>query len=127
MLGKRRDEWTPTQHLRASVAFQRYPKLQTAYEHCLTLRRIYSQHCAEAAKPRLLKWFEDSRFLNIDDFVTAAGSIEQHLDTILNFFENRSTNASAESFNARIKLFRANQKGVRDTTFFLFRLTKLYA
>lgn len=40
---------------------------------------------------------------------------------------NRSTNASAESFNARIKLFRANQKGVRNTKFFLFRLTKLYA
>ena len=48
-------------------------------------------------------------------------------ETILNYFDNRTTNASAESFNARIKLFRANQKGVRDTKFFLFRITKLYA
>ena len=127
VLGKRREEWTPTQHLRASVAFQLYPKLQTAYEHCLTLRRIYSHNSAEAAKPRLLKWIEDSRFLNIDDFVTAAGSIEHHMDTILNFFDNRSTNANAESFNAKIKLLRANQRGVIDTRFFLFRLEKLYA
>jgi transposase len=59
--------------------------------------------------------------------VSAANSIRWHKETILNFFDNRTTNASAESFNARIKLFRANQKGVRDTTFFLFRLSKLYA
>ncbi|WP_317131375.1 transposase [Mucilaginibacter ginsenosidivorax] len=46
---------------------------------------------------------------------------------MLNFFDNRSTNASAESFNAKIKAFRATSRGVRDTTFFLFRLAKLYA
>ncbi|MBE9468100.1 MAG: transposase, partial [Bacteroidetes bacterium] len=45
----------------------------------------------------------------------------------LNFFNNRSTNASAESFNAKIKEFRASFKGVRDINFFLFRLTKIYA
>ncbi|MCX6308078.1 MAG: transposase, partial [Bacteroidia bacterium] len=38
-----------------------------------------------------------------------------------------STNASAESFNAKIKAFRATQRGVRDISFFLFRLTKIYA
>lgn len=127
VLNKRREEWTPTQHLRASVGFQAYPQLKAAYEHCLTLRRIYSLRSAEAAKPELLKWIEDSRFMNNTDFVTAAGSIELHLDTILNFFANRSTNANAESFNAKIKLLRANQRGVVDTHFFLFRLEKLYA
>jgi len=59
-------------------------------------------------------------------FYSAAMSLHWHRESILNFFDNRS-NASAESFNARIKLFRANQKGVRDTTFYLFRLSKLYA
>ncbi|WP_165747689.1 transposase, partial [Cellulophaga sp. Z1A5H] len=39
----------------------------------------------------------------------------------------RSTNASAESFNAKIKEFRTMFRGVRDVKFFLFRLTKLYA
>ncbi|MEC4115283.1 transposase [Myroides pelagicus] len=47
--------------------------------------------------------------------------------TILNYFDNRSTNASAESFNAKIKAFRAQFRGVRDIDFFLYRLTKLYA
>ncbi|TXC74695.1 transposase, partial [Luteibaculum oceani] len=40
---------------------------------------------------------------------------------------NRSTNAAAESFNAKIKAFRAQFRGVRKIEFFLFRLTQIYA
>ena len=60
-------------------------------------------------------------------FNTIAGTIYEHYDEILNFFVNRSTNASAESFNAKIKAFRASLRGVIDIKFFLFRLTKIYA
>ena len=48
------------------------------------------------------------------------------INEILNFYNNRSTNAAAESFNAKIKLFRANLHGVTDKKFFLFRIAKLY-
>lgn len=57
----------------------------------------------------------------------AAHSIEYNLDNILNFFDNRNTNANAESFNSKIKLFRANMRGVTDVSFFLFRLKNLFA
>ncbi len=40
--------------------------------------------------------------------------------TISNYFDNRNTNASAESFNAKIKAFRAQFRGVRNVEFFLF-------
>ncbi|MCP9764480.1 DDE transposase, partial [Lacihabitans soyangensis] len=46
---------------------------------------------------------------------------------ILNYFDNRSTNASAESFNAKVKALRSQFRGVRDISFFLFRLQKIYA
>ena len=46
---------------------------------------------------------------------------------ILNFFDNRSINASAESFNAKIKNFRAQLRGISDVKYFLFRLQKIYA
>ncbi|WP_234982687.1 transposase [Flavobacterium flevense] len=36
-------------------------------------------------------------------------------------------NASAESFNAKIKAFRSQFRGVRNVEFFLFRLTNIYA
>jgi len=56
----------------------------------------------------------------------AADSIRLHEYNILNYFINRSTNASAESFNAKLKGFRAVVRGVRDKKFFLFRIAKLY-
>ncbi|MCW3789631.1 transposase, partial [Marinilabiliaceae bacterium AAT] len=46
---------------------------------------------------------------------------------IINYFNNRSTNAAAESFNAKIKEFRRQFRGVSDVKFFLFRLTKIFA
>ncbi|MGL4332987.1 MAG: transposase, partial [Bacteroidales bacterium] len=42
-------------------------------------------------------------------------------------FEERLTNASAESFNAKIKALRSQFRGVSDIKFFMYRLTKLYA
>ena len=51
----------------------------------------------------------------------------EHYNEILNFYNNRSSNAMAESFNAKIKLFRANLRGVVDKKFFLFRIANLYA
>ena len=51
----------------------------------------------------------------------------KHYDKVLNFFVNRATNAFAESFNAKIKAFRASLRGVTDIRFFPFRPTRLYA
>ena len=64
---------------------------------------------------------------NIEEFNTTVNSLEYHLDNILNYFNNKSTNANAESFNAKIKGFRANLRGVSDVKFFLFRIEKLFA
>ena len=59
---------------------------------------------------------------DVKEFFTVANTVQINLDNILNFFINRNTNANAESFNSKIKLFRANQRGVVDVSFFLFRL-----
>ncbi|QMU66265.1 MAG: hypothetical protein GKR88_19575 [Flavobacteriaceae bacterium] len=74
------------------------------------------------------RWYdkvEKSEFSK--SFGTVARSIQSHYRSILNFFDNRSTNASAESFNAKIKAFRLQFRGVRSVPFFLFRLSKIYA
>ena len=62
-----------------------------------------------------------------ESFKTIAETTQANYDQILNFFNNRSTNASAESFNAKIKSFRAQLRGVSDVKYFLFRLTNIYA
>jgi|GEM_PF-4112542 len=72
-------------------------------------------------------WYNEVEDSGLKVFRTVARSIETHHQSIFNYFDNRSTNASAESFNAKIKAFRAAARGVRDIHFFLFRLAKLYA
>jgi len=64
------------------------------------------------------------KLLNLGSLVSR--TIQNHYETILNFFENRSTNASAESFNAKIKAFRAQFRGVSNIEFFLYRLSNIY-
>lgn len=55
-------------------------------------------------------------------FNVIAATFYEHYDEILNFYNHRSSNAKAESFNAKIKLFRANLSGVADKKFFLFHI-----
>ena len=73
------------------------------------------------------EWYRKVEEKNIDSFIVAADSIRLHETTILNYFIARSTNASAESFNAKLKSFRSIVRGVRDKKFHLFRVAKLYA
>jgi transposase len=127
ILAKKESQWTENQKQRALTLFDRYPQTKIGYDHVIKLRAIYEEkHRIDAIK-RLKKWIDDSRIIEIKQFLTVANSLENHFDTIINFFINRSTNANAESFNSKIKLFRANQRGVVDTKFFLFRLYKLFA
>ncbi|MGL5938579.1 MAG: hypothetical protein ACRCY5_07680 [Phocaeicola sp.] len=44
-----------------------------------------------------------------------------------NFFNNRATNASKECFNAKLKQFRVDLRGVNDVPFFLCRVANIYA
>ncbi|MBQ8779284.1 MAG: transposase [Alistipes sp.] len=52
---------------------------------------------------------------------------QKNYATIANYFENRSTNASAESFNAKVKAFKNQFRGVSDIPFFVFRLATTFA
>ena len=45
----------------------------------------------------------------------------------LNFFDNQSINAFEECFNTKLKAFRTQLRGVIDISFFLFRVSKLFA
>jgi transposase len=127
LLYKFEDDWTPNQVQRAAVLFEKYPLLKAAYELTLDFRKIYKNVTKTNALTQFKEWKEKAIAMKIDEFNTVVNSIEYHLDNILNFFDNRSTNANAESFNSKIKGFRANLRGVIDVKFFLFRLEKLFA
>jgi transposase len=128
LLFKHESKWTASQKERADLLFPRYPELFKAYNLAIRLGNIFTIcKSKQVAFKRLAIWYNDVEAAGIDAFRTVARSVQQHYESILNFFDNRSTNASAESFNAKVKAFRATSRGVRDTTFFLFRLAKIYA
>lgn len=62
-----------------------------------------------------------------DGFSKVIETFENHCETIINYFEDRLTNASAEAFNAKIKAFRTQFRGVGDIKFFMYRLATLYS
>ena len=127
ILAKNPKNWTVNQQERAKILFENYPKLKEVHDHVIEFRNIYQVNEKSNARQKLLDWMEKTPGLEVTEFNSVMHTIEYNFEQILNFFENRSTNASAESFNAKLKLFRANLRGVKDKSFFLFRLMKLFA
>lgn len=128
LLFKSPSKWTNTQKVRAKILFAQYPDIKQAFSLTHSLRMIFSQTKDKGvAFTKLARWYNDVAESGFKAFNTISATIYTHYKEILNFFDNRSTNASAESFNAKIKAFRATQRGVCDMKFFLFRLAKIYA
>lgn len=127
IIAKKQSEWTENQKQRAKLLFENYPLLHDAYKHTMEFRNIYEEQSKEIASEKFSNWIIKTKSLNLTVFNTAANSLKYHLETVLNFFIKRQTNANAESFNSKLKLFRANQRGVIDVKFFLFRMEKLFA
>ena len=127
LLFKRKELWTPSQIHRAELLFKYYPDLEKAYELAQKLGCIYqSVKDKNVGYTKLAQWYDTVEKAGFKSFNTVARTIQNHYPTILNFFERRSTNAAAESFNAKIKAFRAQFRGVRNIPFFLYRLSKIY-
>lgn len=121
-------KWTDNQLQRAEILFERYPDLEKAYKLCQNLSWIFNNTKDKtSALIRLAKWDQKVRQAEFKSFNTIARTMSIHYHNILNYFDNRSTNASAESFNAKIKAFRIQFRGVRNVDFFLFRLATIFA
>ena len=128
LLFKSADKWTDRQKQRAAILFDEYPDIKEAYSLCHSLRIIFSKNTIkDAARLSMARWYNKVEKAGLHSFNVIAATFYEHYDEILNFYNNRSSNALAESFNAKIKLFRANLRGVADKKFFLFRVAKLYA
>ena len=151
LLFKSKSKWSKSQKERARILFKEFPSIEKAYKLSMTLRNIYETcESPDEAEESYEKWkksvytkiyaeeketdrsetkkdgkIKKHRGLNV--FQTVMSSIENHKETILNFFRNRSTNALAECFNSKLKSFRNTFRGVRDLEYFLYRVSILYS
>lgn len=128
LLYKAPSNWTKNQYERSQILFQEYPDIKTAFNLVQGLRYIFNTaKSIEVAYTKLAHWYKEVEQSSIKAFNTIANTITVNYRSILNYFVNRSTNASAESFNAKIKAFRSQFRGVKNIEFFLFRLTTIFA
>lgn len=122
------DRWSTDQKERMEILFENYPQMEQAYGVMQNLRNIFNQKVDYLKGGALLmKWFKEVEQLGREHFNTVIRTFKNNYKTIINYFRTRATNASAESFNAKIKMFRTQLKGVSDPLFFIFRLCKLFA
>ncbi|UKK51799.1 transposase [Prevotella sp. E13-17] len=122
------EKWTPNQRERAEILFELYPDIETAYSLTHSLRMIFAQKCdKEAGRKSIKKWYAKVSEFDNKAFNDIAAAMYDREDEILNYFVNRSTNASAGPLNAKIKDFRAQLRGVIDKKFFIFRLVKIFS
>lgn len=128
LLYKSREKWTINQQERAEILFELYPEIKTAYYLSQQLRNIYNTNNDKSvAMLKLAHWYRKVEESGFKNFNIVLNTITVNYQSILNYFNNRSTNAAAESFNAKIKAFRSQFRGVRKIDFFLFRLSNLFA
>ncbi|MEE3416493.1 MAG: transposase, partial [Prevotella sp.] len=80
----------------------------------------------EEARVKLHEWYQRVAESNLREIKAARDAIKYKEEEVLNYFNNRSTNASAESLNSKMKAFRSCLKGIRDISFFFYRCVTVF-
>ena len=123
-----KSKWNKQQRDRAKELFKMFPRLELAYNIYLELVDIFNKKSTPGeARLNLARWYNSVEAFGDEGFTKVIETFENHNATIINYFEDRLTNASAESFNAKIKAFRTQFRGVGDIKFFMYRLATLYS
>lgn len=131
VLCKMERDWDDDEKEMMSYLFAKYEPLKKAYNLSTQLRLWYDRkHIGsnlEVRERELYNWCDEVRFSKLTAFRAVRKMIEKHQDDILNFFKEGRTNAKAENMNSKIQRFLANNFGIRDRDFFMFRVAGYFS
>lgn len=122
------DKWSERTKERMGLLFAKYPKIKQSYDVVNKLRAIFRSKTLtkDSARDKLHGWYKTVNRCTIREIKSARDAIKSREENVLNYFIARSTNASAESLNSKMKAFRAKLRGVSDLPFFMFRLCTIF-
>lgn len=128
LLSKSPDKWSDTQRQRAHLVFDNYPRIKEAFTLINSLRAIFRNKSLgrEQARTALHSWYDKVAKCTLREVKSARDAIKAKEEEVLNYFINRSTNASAESLNSKLKGFRSQLHGVSDLPFFMYRVSRIF-
>lgn len=121
------DDWTDWQKKEMKILFEIDPRIKAGYGLVCALRSIFKKNQSrEKAREALHEWYKNVGRSHIRELISVRDTIKSKEEYVLNYFNNRSTNASAESLNSKMKGFRAQVRGVADLPFFMYRMMKIF-
>ena len=101
--------------------------MKKAYGLLCALRNIFKKkQSREKARKALRAWYKNVGKSLIRELIAVRDTIKSKEEYVLNYFNNRSTNASAESLNSKMKGFRTQVRGVSDLPFFMYRCMMIF-
>lgn len=107
------------QHQKMETLSKKRLKTSRAYSMRVTLQDIYeSCKTREEAEPLLKKlsnWMKRSR---LEPMVNMGNLLKEHWEDILNYFDNRFTNAILEGMNSIIQNIKCRARGFRNDEYF---------
>jgi transposase len=131
ILFKMQDEWEEDELEIMQQLFYRFPILETAYRITQKLRLWYQGKnigkSMDKIEQELYNWCDEVNQSKIAAFRGVRKMIEKHQDDIVNYFKEGQTNAKAENMNGKIQRFLANNFGIRDRDFFMYRIAGYFA
>lgn len=128
---KMQPDWEEDEKEMMEHLFSSYPVLQTAYDLTQQLRLWYNGRNVgknlRTLEMELYTWCDRVSHSKIPAFRGVRKMIEKHQDDILNYFKEGQTNAKAENMNGKIQRFLANNYGIKDRDFFLYRVAGYFS
>jgi len=131
ILCKMQSDWEDDEKEMMDHLFNSFPVLQSAYQLTQKLRIWYNGRNIgkniNTIENELNNWCDEVNDAKITPFKGVRKMIEKHQDDILNYFREGQTNAKAENMNGKIQRFLANNFGIRDRDFFLYRVAGYFS
>jgi transposase len=104
------DEWALLSRI-----FTESPEMERAYNLREDLRELFDRRLTKrGAKVAIRAWCKRVRASGLAEFEAFLGTIEQWLDEITNYFEDRQTSGFVEGFNNRVKVLKRRSYGIFD-------------
>lgn len=131
ILFKRMIYWDEDEQAIMNYLSDHYPILRTAIGLTEKIRNWYDKkHIGkdlDFVERDLYDWLDDVVIARIPAFTAIRKMFEKHFEDIVNYFKTGQTNAKAENMNGKIQRFMANNFGIRDRSFFFFRLAGYFS
>lgn len=124
-------EWEEQEKEMMGDLFKKHPVLKTAHSLTQDLRKWYDKSNVGRRKRDIEKGFDDwcaaVNKSGIGPLKAVRKMMEKHLGGILNYFLEGKTSAKAENMNGKIQRFLANNFGITDRDFFLYRVAGYFS